>query len=66
LFSGLVFIKNPFTQTGQTYWMKRCIVDYTKKPNRLNIDAHHILGANENWWTAVNKLVVHKLFHVNN
>jgi len=54
----LIFIKNPFTPTGQKYWAKRCIVDYTKKPNRLNIDAHSILGAGEDWWTTVNKLAV--------
>ncbi|XP_060865895.1 nucleic acid dioxygenase ALKBH1 [Metopolophium dirhodum] len=53
---GLIFIKNPFTSTGQKYWMKRCIVDYTRKPNRLNIDAHHIIGDGEDWWTTTNKL----------
>lgn len=40
--------------------MKRCIVDYTKKPNRLNIDAHHILETGEDWWTTVNKLAVNQ------
>jgi len=58
---GLVFIKNPFTSTGQKYWIKRCIEDYTKKPFRLNIDAHHILGVEEDWWTTVNKLAVNYL-----
>lgn len=53
---GLIFIKNPFTSIGQKYWMKRCIVDYTRKPNRSNIDAHHILGDEEDWWTTINKL----------
>jgi len=63
----LVFIKNPFTPTGQKYWTKRCIVDYTKKPNRLNIDAHNILDAGEDWWTTVNKLAVNSLqFIINN
>jgi len=51
---GLVFIKNPFTLTGQRHWMQRCIVDYTKRPNRLNIDAHNILGVEEDWWNKVN------------
>ncbi|XP_025414497.1 nucleic acid dioxygenase ALKBH1 [Sipha flava] len=51
---GLIFISNPFTPCGQKYWMKRCIVDYTKKPNRLNIDAHHYIDVEENWWTTVN------------
>lgn len=58
IYSGLIFIQNPFTPAGQKYWMKRCIVDYTKKPNRLNIDAHNFLESGEEWWTSVNKLVV--------
>lgn len=58
IYLGLIFISNPFTPCGQKYWMKRCIVDYTKKPNRLNIDAHHCLDVEEDWWTTVNKLVV--------
>ncbi|VVC28365.1 Hypothetical protein CINCED_3A024648 [Cinara cedri] len=40
---------------GQKYWIKRCIVDYTKKPNRLNIDNHHFFQPGEDWWTTVNK-----------
>lgn len=55
---GLIFIKNPFTTAGQKYWIERCIVDYTKKPNRLNIDAHNIINTDEDWWTIVNKLAV--------
>lgn len=55
---GLIFITNPFTQKGQQYWTKKCIVDYTKKPNQLNIDAHHLLSDEEDWWTTVNKLAV--------
>lgn len=58
IYLGLIFIQNPFTPAGQKYWMKRCIVDYTKKPNRLNIDAHNFLESGEEWWTSVNKLVV--------
>jgi len=58
MYIGLIFVKNPFTPSGQKYWAKRCIVDYTKKPNRLNIDAHSILGVGEDWWTTVNKLAV--------
>lgn len=43
---------------GQKYWMEKCISEYTKKPNRLNIDVHNIIDADEDWWTIVNKLAV--------
>lgn len=61
MYLGLIFVKNPFTPTGQNYWMKKCIIDYTKKPNRLNIDAHNILDASEDWWSAVTKLALNSL-----
>lgn len=48
---GLVLIENPFTVKGQQNWILRCLRDYSKKPNVLNIDAHGLLN-NENkcWW----------------
>ncbi|XP_050442617.1 nucleic acid dioxygenase ALKBH1 isoform X2 [Adelges cooleyi] len=52
---GLVCIRNPFTEVGQKLWIKRCVANYTRKPNVLNIDAHHLLEADEDWWTTVNK-----------
>nr|XP_033332384.1 nucleic acid dioxygenase ALKBH1 isoform X2 [Megalopta genalis] len=47
---GLIFIKNPFTPNGHRYWIIKCLKDYTKKPYKLNLDAHDDLGDNENWW----------------
>ncbi|KAG7197338.1 hypothetical protein KM043_018450 [Ampulex compressa] len=47
---GLIFIKNPFTPNGQRYWITKCLKDYTKKPNKLNIDAHDLMTETENWW----------------
>lgn len=47
---GLIFMKNPFTPDGQRYWMIKCLKDYTRKPSRLNIDAHDFLKDNESWW----------------
>jgi len=64
IYLGLIFIKNPFTSIGQKYWIKRCIVDYTRKPNRLNIDAHRILGDGEDWWTTTNKLAVNYIYEL--
>lgn len=48
---GLIFIKNPFTSLGQRYWITRCLRDYTKRPKKLNIDAHNYLKESEDWWT---------------
>lgn len=47
---GLIFVKNPFTAGGQQYWIIKCLKDYARKPNRLNIDAHDFLKDNESWW----------------
>ncbi|CAH0625439.1 unnamed protein product [Chrysodeixis includens] len=50
---GLLFIRNPFTALGQRYWIRRCLQEYSKKPNRLNID---IDGYLQDWWTECFKL----------
>ncbi|XP_076288553.1 alpha-ketoglutarate-dependent dioxygenase AlkB [Lasioglossum baleicum] len=47
---GLVFIKNPFTPDGQRYWIIKCLKDYSRRPNKLNLDAHDVLGDNDAWW----------------
>lgn len=45
---GLLFIKNPFTGSGQRYWIRKCLEEYPHKPNRLNIDTEYNL---QDWWT---------------
>ncbi|XP_015179061.1 PREDICTED: DNA oxidative demethylase ALKBH1 [Polistes dominula] len=47
---GLIFIQNPFTTSGHHYWILKCLRDYSKKPNKLNLDAHNILSNHETWW----------------
>ncbi|XP_031842001.2 alpha-ketoglutarate-dependent dioxygenase AlkB [Nomia melanderi] len=47
---GLIFIKNPFTSDGQRYWIIKCLKDYSRKPHKLNLDAHDVLGDGDAWW----------------
>lgn len=52
---GLIFIRNPFLNIGQRFWITKCLNDYTKKPNKLNLDVHGDVKATEEWWDACNK-----------
>ncbi|XP_078035003.1 alpha-ketoglutarate-dependent dioxygenase AlkB [Augochlora pura] len=47
---GLIFIRNPFTPVGQRYWILKCLKDYSRKPYKINLDAHNDVGDNESWW----------------
>ncbi|XP_072385654.1 nucleic acid dioxygenase ALKBH1 [Diabrotica undecimpunctata] len=47
---GLIFIKNPFLSSGQRYWIKESLKEYSKKPNKLNIDPFNIVPNNTDWW----------------
>ncbi|XP_049841741.1 nucleic acid dioxygenase ALKBH1 isoform X2 [Schistocerca gregaria] len=48
---GFFVIPDPFTGTGQRYWIQRCLRDFTMKPHsRLNLDAHGDLMKGEDWW----------------
>lgn len=49
-------MKNPFTHLGQRYWIARCVRDYTRKPQKLNIDAHNLLNEKEHWWDVCQDL----------
>uniref|UniRef100_A0A1B6E7X6 Uncharacterized protein n=1 Tax=Clastoptera arizonana TaxID=38151 RepID=A0A1B6E7X6_9HEMI len=49
---GLRFVRNPFLPIGQRYWIKRCLENYTSKPNQLNLDTLGVLKSDENWWTS--------------
>lgn len=43
----MILIKNPFTTLGQRYWIRKCLEEYSQKPNKTNIDAENII---EDWW----------------
>ncbi|KAJ8942088.1 hypothetical protein NQ314_010161 [Rhamnusium bicolor] len=62
---GLIFIKNPFTSIGQRYWAVRCLRDYSKKPNKANIDALNLVPESKEWWDMCqnnnNVLLLNKL-----
>ena len=47
---GLIVIENPFTTEGQQKWIIKCLKDYPRKPNILNIDAHGLLNNDKIWW----------------
>lgn len=53
--NGLIFIKNPFTSIGQRYWIAKCLSDYTKKPQKLNIDPHNYIKDCDDWWSYCSK-----------
>ncbi|KPJ20085.1 Alkylated DNA repair protein alkB-like 1 [Papilio machaon] len=44
---GLMLIKNPFTSLGQRYWIRKCLEQYSRKPNKTNLDIEIILN---DWW----------------
>ncbi|XP_018570377.1 nucleic acid dioxygenase ALKBH1 isoform X2 [Anoplophora glabripennis] len=62
---GLLFIRNPFTSIGQRYWTVKCLQDYSKKPNKTNIDAFNLVPENKEWWEMCqnnnNVLLMNKL-----
>lgn len=49
---GLLFIRNPFTNSGQRYWVRRCLQEYPKNPNKLNIDVDMNI---QDWWSMCYK-----------
>lgn len=61
---GLIYIKNPFTKVGQRFWIRKCLEEYPRKPNKLNID---IESNYIDWWaechrnTGTNKILLKKL-----
>lgn len=44
---GLILIKDPFTSLGQKFWIRKCLEEYPRKPNRTNIDVERHI---EDWW----------------
>ncbi|KAJ3658597.1 hypothetical protein Zmor_010327 [Zophobas morio] len=62
---GLIFIKNPFSSIGQRYWTVRCLQDYTKRPNKTNLDSFKLVPEGKEWWDVCqnnhDKLLLNKL-----
>ncbi|XP_066144883.1 nucleic acid dioxygenase ALKBH1 [Euwallacea fornicatus] len=61
---GLIFIRNPFTPLGQRFWPVRCLKDYSRKPNKSNLDGFNLVPDNKDWWElcqSSNKLLLNKL-----
>jgi alkylated DNA repair protein alkB homolog 1 len=46
---GLILIRNPFTALGQRYWIRKCLENYPRTPNRKNIDIEVSL---DDWWQS--------------
>ncbi|XP_045773990.1 nucleic acid dioxygenase ALKBH1 [Maniola jurtina] len=49
---GLLLIKDPFTSMGQKFWIRKCLEEYPKKPNKTNIDVERHI---EDWWRDCHK-----------
>lgn len=49
---GLIFIRNPFTEHGQRYWIARCCRDYPRAPHAVNIVNNKSIDARaiDDWW----------------
>uniref|UniRef100_A0A1A9W347 Fe2OG dioxygenase domain-containing protein n=1 Tax=Glossina brevipalpis TaxID=37001 RepID=A0A1A9W347_9MUSC len=51
---GLIVIRNAFTVQGQRYWISRCLRDFPKHPNRINLNENLFSrGVMEDWWLAL-------------
>lgn len=48
---GLILIRNPFTSLGQRYWIQKSLKEYSKKPNKTNIDIERNI---DDWWAECN------------
>lgn len=48
---GLIVIRNPFTTLGQRYWIARCLRDYPKCPNVVNLNPRLFAqSVIDDWW----------------
>lgn len=47
---GFMFIVNPFLPGAQHYWTLRCMLDFPRKPNVCNLDAHVTLDPSKSVW----------------
>ncbi|RDD42458.1 DNA oxidative demethylase ALKBH1 [Trichoplax sp. H2] len=49
-FPGFIYIRNPFLNCGQRYWIKRCLKNFHTYPSKTNLDAQYSFGVDENLW----------------
>lgn len=50
----MILIKNPFTSIGQRYWISRCLRDYPKHPNHVNLTEDQFSKETiHDWWSSL-------------
>jgi len=48
---GIIIIRNPFTERGRRYWIARCLRDYPRKPNIVNLNERLFEDSvRSDWW----------------
>jgi len=58
---GLYFLPNPFTNDGQVRWSRRCLDEYSKPPNKMNVDINqNIEICQESLWNRTRELIESK------
>ncbi|XP_017082012.1 nucleic acid dioxygenase ALKBH1 [Drosophila eugracilis] len=52
---GIVIIRNPFTERGRRYWIARCLRDYPRTPNVVNLNERLFNDSvRSDWWKQLN------------
>ncbi|XP_052849495.1 nucleic acid dioxygenase ALKBH1 isoform X1 [Drosophila gunungcola] len=53
---GIIIIRNPFTERGQRYWTARCLRDYPRTPNIVNLNERLFNDAvRSDWWKQLDQ-----------
>ncbi|XP_016996053.2 nucleic acid dioxygenase ALKBH1 isoform X2 [Drosophila takahashii] len=48
---GIIIIRNPFTERGRRYWIARCLRDYPRTPNIVNLNERLFDDSvRSDWW----------------
>lgn len=64
-YSGFIFIRNPFEDGHQRYWIERCVLDYPNKPSKTildnlvdmsNVSDVWLTSQKESGWVNINSL----------
>ena len=51
---GLIVVPNPFLPGGQLHWLGKCLIEYPRKPNICNLDAHCKRNGDGRLWPQSN------------